>query len=143
MVSVQDLHAAALACCKAAAMLHAKGLVHRDMRLANIIELARRQYVVIDMESVAEASSAPLRDPFVLKTCTPSTLDAQRCYTEASDMYSIGILLEGVCSHFAHQPSQGLQNFISHLKSKQLTAAAAVGCLGTSWESSGEDPMQP
>ena len=39
---VQDLHAIALASCEAARILHAKGLVHRDLRFANIIELARR-----------------------------------------------------------------------------------------------------
>lgn len=96
----QDLHAIALASCEAARILHAKGLVHRDLRFANIIELARRQCAVIDMESVAEVSSAALPVDFeqVLKTCTPSALDAQRHYTEVSDIYSIGTLLEGLCA---------------------------------------------
>ncbi|KAK9836706.1 hypothetical protein WJX74_006469 [Apatococcus lobatus] len=144
VLSEEDLHAIALASCEAARILHTKGLVHRDLRFANIIELARRQYVVIDLESVAEVSSAALPGNFeqVLKTCTQSTLDPQRHYTEASDMYSIGILLEGLCSNTT-QPSEALQRFIIQLKSKKLSAAAAVQYLGTSWENSGQDVMQP
>ena len=144
MMSVQDLHAIALATCKAARILHAKGLVHRDLRFANIIELARRQYVVIDLESVAEVGGAALPENFeqVLRTCKPITLDAQRRYTEASDMYSIGRLLEGLCTNTI-QPSEAVRKFINQLKSKKLTAAAAVQQLGTSWESSGQDLMQP
>ena len=78
---MQDLHAIALASCKAACILRAKGLVHRDLCIANIIKLARTQYVVIDLESVVEARSALLPEEFEseLKTCTPSILDAQRC----------------------------------------------------------------
>ncbi|KAK9836521.1 hypothetical protein WJX74_002145 [Apatococcus lobatus] len=64
VLSEEDLHAIALASCEAARILHTKGLVHRDLRFANIIELARRQYVVIDLESVAEVSSAALPGNF-------------------------------------------------------------------------------
>ncbi|KAK9828229.1 hypothetical protein WJX74_004567 [Apatococcus lobatus] len=64
VLSEEDLHAIALASCEAARILHTKGLVHRDLRFANIIELARRQYVVIDLESVAEVSNAALPGNF-------------------------------------------------------------------------------
>lgn len=77
----QDLHGLAVACCTAAQILHAKGLVHRDLRMGNIVQRGPSQYLVIDLESVAWAVQAPLPHDFasVLRTCTPEALDDRRC----------------------------------------------------------------
>lgn len=51
--------------------------------------------MVIDLESAARSCDVKLPKDFsdVLKTCSPAALDDSK-YTPASDMYSIGCLLE-------------------------------------------------
>lgn len=54
---VQDLHAMATACCRAAQLLHTAKLVHRDLRLPNVVQLGPQHYMVIDLESVADLTA--------------------------------------------------------------------------------------
>ena len=67
----------AVTCCLAAKALHSGRLVHRDLRLDNVVQLGPQQFVVIDLESAAWISIKPLPQEFsrVLCTCTSSTLD--------------------------------------------------------------------
>ncbi len=69
---VQELHALAVACCSAAQVLHDNKLVHLDLRLPNVVQLGHKQYMVIDLESVASSAAKPLPKDFhnVLRTCT-------------------------------------------------------------------------
>ncbi len=129
---LQDLHALASACCKAAQVLHANNLVHRDLRLPNVVQLAHHQYMVIDLESVAGLTQERLPEDFhhALKTCTSEALDAAGCFTALSDMYCIGVLLKEayptVCSLQA-------ASFIQSLMAKKLTAEAALEYLQYEW----------
>ncbi len=122
----------ALACCQAAQILHSKGLVHRDLRWGNIVQIdPSSKYMVIDLESAAAASplvKLPQGFANVLRTCTQSALD-DGCYTTRSDMYSMGVLLEEAYG----RPSQAGSAFICQLKQKALSAAQALHSLQTAW----------
>ena len=95
---MQELHAVAVACCSAAQVLHDDKLVHRDLRLPNVVQLGHQQYMVIDLESVASFAAEPLPEDFhhVLKTCTAEALDSADCVTAPSDMFCIGVLSKEV-----------------------------------------------
>lgn len=112
--------------------MHADKLVHRDLRLPNVVQLAPHQFMVIDLESVAAVTEPGLPKDFhhVLKTCTTEALDAARRFTAMSDMYLIGVLLEE-----AHQgfPAAAAENFIQKLMTKQLTAEEALAHLQHAW----------
>ncbi|KAK9841239.1 hypothetical protein WJX74_002390 [Apatococcus lobatus] len=133
----QDWHALAVSCCQAAQTLHAKGLVHRDLRLDNVIQLGPLLYTVIDLESAARSSNSKLPQHFssVLKSCSPAALDDGK-YTPASDMHSIGCLLESALD----MPSAAPQAFIGDLQQERLDAGEALEYLKSRWVSS--DPMQ-
>ena len=122
---LQDLQALASACCKAAQVLHRANLVHRELRLPNVVQLDHQQYLVIDLESVAELTQTPLPADFdhVLKTCSAETLDISCCSTALSDMYCIALVVQeaslAACSVQAF-------NCISELYNKALTAEVAL-----------------
>ena len=95
---VQELHALAVACCSAAQVLHDNKLVHCDLHLPNVVQLAHQQYRVIDLESVASSAAEPLPKDFhdVLKTCAAEGLDNAHRFAALSDMFCIGVLLKEV-----------------------------------------------
>lgn len=129
---LQDLHALASACCKAAQLLHADKLVHQDLRWPDVVQLAHHQYMVIDLESVAELTQKSLPEDTcsALKTCTSKALDAAGCFTALSDMYCIGALLqEGYPTACSLQSA----SFIQNLMAKELTAEAALEFLRHEW----------
>ncbi|DBB14133.1 TPA: hypothetical protein ACH3X3_001085 [Trebouxia sp. C0006] len=129
--SEQDLHAVASACCKAAQVLHTNKLVHRDFRLPNVVQLAHQQYMVIDLESVADVTAKRLPENFhnVLKKCNAEALDADGRFTPLSDMYSIGVLLREALVGVSTQAL----TFIQKLMDKELTAEAALTWLQHEW----------
>lgn len=130
--AMQDLHALATAVCTAAQMLHTVKLVHRDFRLPNVVQIGPQQYMVIDLESVADdvAKSLPKNFQHILKTCTAEALDAAGCFTALSDMYCIGLLLKE-----AHVSVTSIQadTFVHKLIDKQLNAEAALMYLRNEW----------
>ena len=121
----------ASACCKAAQVLHTNKLVHRDFRLPNVVQLAHQQYMVIDLESVADVKAKRLPENFynVLKTCNAEALDADGRFTPLSDMYSIGVLLREALVSVSSQAV----TFIHKLMDKELTAEAALTWLQHEW----------
>lgn len=121
----------ASACCKAARVLHTTKLVHRDFRLPNMFQLAHQQYMVIDLESVADVTAKRLPENFhnVLNTCNAEALDADGCFTPLSDMYSIGVLLTEAHIRVSSQAA----TFIHKLMDKELTAEAALTWLQREW----------
>ena len=112
----------ASACCKAAQVLHTNKLVHRDFRLPNVVQLAHQQYMVIDLESVADVTAKRLPENFhnVLKTCNAEALDADGHFTPLSDMYCIGVLLTEAHIRVSSQAA----TFTHKLLDKELTAEA-------------------
>ena len=130
--AMQDLHALATACCTAAQILHTAKLVHRDLRLPNVVQLGPQQYMVIDLESVAneKAKRLPNNFHYVLKTCNVEALDAAGRFTALSDMYCIGFLLKE-----AHVSVTSLEvdAFVHKLMAKELTAKAALVYLRNEW----------
>jgi len=131
----QELHALAVACCSAAQVLHDDKLVHRDLRLPNVVQLGHQHYMVIDLESVASSEAKPLPKNFhnVLKTCTAEALDKAGCFTALSDMFCIGVLLQEVVNLRATPYSVQASNFMHKLLGKDLTAATALACLQHEW----------
>ena len=132
---VQELHALAGACCSAAKVLHDNNLVHRDLRLPNVVQLGHEHYMVIDLESVASSAAKPLPQDFhnVLKTCTAEALDAARHFTAMSDMFCIEVLLKEVGDSRATPYSPKANLFIRKLLDKDLTAMAALMQLQHEW----------
>lgn len=132
---VQELHALAVACCSAAKVLHDNNLVHRDLRLPNVVQLGREHYMVTDLESVARSAAKPLPQNFhnVLETCTAEALDDARHFTAMSDMFCIGVLLKEVVDSRATPYSPEANLFIRKLLDKDLTAMAALMQLQHEW----------
>lgn len=122
----------ATACCTAAQVLHKVKLVHRDLRLPNVVQLGNQHYMVIDLESVAELSTSRLPEEFhcVLKTCKPEALDALGCFTALSDMYCIGLLLDEAHTSHISPPADA---FVRKLMAKEMTAEAALVYLRHQW----------
>jgi serine/threonine protein kinase len=46
--------------CEALSVLHEGGLVHRDVRLPNVVQVSQEQFMLIDLETVA---ASPFRLP--------------------------------------------------------------------------------
>ncbi|DBB09237.1 TPA: hypothetical protein ACH3X3_007820 [Trebouxia sp. C0006] len=131
----QELHALAVACCSAAKVLHDYKLVHRDLRLPNVVQLGREHYLVIDLESVASTAAKALPQDFhnVLKTCNAEALDDARHFTVMSDMFCIGVLLKEVVDSRATPYSAQANRFIRKLLDKDLAAVPALMWLQREW----------
>lgn len=132
---MQELHAFAVACCRAAQVLHDNKLVHCDLRLPNIVQLERGQHMVIDLESVASSAAKTLPKSFhrVLRTCTTEALNPSRCFTVLSDMCCVGLVMKEADSSFATLCSRQGGVFIQRLLDKSLTAAQASTFLKHDW----------
>ncbi|KAL0054515.1 hypothetical protein WJX82_010134 [Trebouxia sp. C0006] len=80
-LTVEDVCKVIRACLQSASALHAKQLVHRDFRYANVLWDIEGPFV-IDLEM---AATPPLKDPPMQLAWTPDTLD-NGCFTFGSDV---------------------------------------------------------
>ncbi len=83
--------------CRAMAAIHAEGLVHRDIKAANVMRVEGGRIVLMDFSSTVER---PRRDRVAEDATTLGTpfymapeILAGRDATAASDIYSLGVLL--------------------------------------------------
>ncbi|DBB07453.1 TPA: hypothetical protein ACH3X3_008930 [Trebouxia sp. C0006] len=90
-LTVEDACKVIRACLQSASALHAKQLVHRDFRYANVLWDIEGPFV-IDLEM---AATPPLKDPPMQLAWTPDTLD-NGCFTFGSDVFQIGVMLSAL-----------------------------------------------
>ena len=123
---VQDVQALAICCCKAASLLHHAGVVHRDFRLDNIVQLGKQHYMLVDLEAVAAADAGALPPGFSFRAWGNNVLDSHNCFTTMSDMYLVGMLLAEVFTTSGIASSAAARGFVDKLVCKHLRAAAAM-----------------
>ena len=98
---IQDVRRVAWTCLKAVDVLHRVGIVHSDLRLANLVWLDNEHCMLIDLEN-CRRSSTPVPSGFRLKDWDKDTLEKgpgeknEWYYTPASDLYQIGRMLQGL-----------------------------------------------
>ncbi|KAH8966001.1 hypothetical protein BDL97_03G000300 [Sphagnum fallax] len=122
--SEQSIRTMAKNVCEALSVLHEAGLVHRDVRLPNVVQVSQEQFMLIDLETVA---ASPFRLPQgfeYLREWSNEMLEGS-CYTPMSDMYQLGRLLEKDVRWMTEISESALQ-FIRKLRSKECTAAMAL-----------------
>ncbi|CAM6019566.1 unnamed protein product [Sphagnum balticum] len=122
--SEQSIRTMAKNVCKALSVLHEAGLVHRDVRLPNIVQVSQEQFMLIDLETVA---AYPFRLPQgfqYLREWSIEMLEGN-LYTPMSDMYQLGRLLEKDV-HWMPEISGSALQFIRKLRSKECTAEMAL-----------------
>ena len=122
----------ACACCKAAQVLHRAGFVHRDFRMANIVQLGPLAYMVIDLETVGQRRAEgrrkpePLKEGFFMNGWDTKTLTKSRRYNGYSDMHQIGLLINELLREVVHHPSKEALDFVHQLMDKKLSAICAL-----------------
>jgi hypothetical protein len=124
LTSEQSIRMMAKNVCEALSVLHEAGLVHRDIRLPNVVQVSQEQFMLIDLETVA-ASPFRLPEGFqYLRGWSIEMLEGS-FYTPMSDMYQLGRLLEKDV-HWMTEISESALQFIRKLRSKKCTAAMAL-----------------
>jgi hypothetical protein len=126
LTSEQSIRMMAKNVCEALSVLHEAGLVHRDVRLPNVVQVSQEQFMLIDLETVA-ASPFRLPEGFeYLREWSIEMLEGS-FYTPMSDMYQLGRLLEKEKDvHWMIEISESAVQFIRKLRSKKCTAAMAL-----------------
>jgi len=102
--------------------LHEGGYVHHDIRIPNIIYVPNNDcspFVLIDFEDGDYSGKSVEKD---LKDWDEGTLENDRVYTEQSDLYQFGKLLE----KFDDLLSNEGKDFVTLLKGKQMMAENAL-----------------
>ncbi|CAM6000947.1 unnamed protein product [Sphagnum balticum] len=113
--------------CQASSVLHQAGLIHKDIKCPNILQVSDEHFILIDMESVA---FSPFRlpeefwsDEDVLEgQIDEDVYEDGNLYTPMSDMYILGRLLET----WGFTSATCARQFAKQLTSKKPTAAMAL-----------------
>ncbi|KAH9577158.1 hypothetical protein CY35_01G199400 [Sphagnum magellanicum] len=122
--SEQSIRTMAKNVCEALSVLHEAGLVHRDVRLPNVVQVSQEQFMLIDLETVA---AYPFRLPEGFQYFREWSIEMLEgnSYTPMSDMYQLGRLLEKDV-HWMTEISESALQFIRKLRSKECTAVMAL-----------------
>ncbi|CAK9238755.1 unnamed protein product [Sphagnum troendelagicum] len=122
--SEQSIRTMAKNVCEALSVLHEAGLVHRDVRLPNVVQVSQEQFMLIDLETVA---AYPFRLPEGFPYFREWSIEMLEgnSYTPMSDMYQLGRLLKKDVRWMTEISESALQ-FIRKLRSKECTAAMAL-----------------
>lgn len=121
----QDCKQFAQNVCQALAVLHRNGLVHRDVRLPNVVKVFDSQgdyyFMLIDLETVADADFVLPEGFDSFRYWTDHTLEGSH-YTPMSDMYHLGEILRDEM----WDPSPLAMKFLNELTAKELDAEMAL-----------------
>ncbi|KAL0017914.1 hypothetical protein WJX77_008038 [Trebouxia sp. C0004] len=119
----QDVQLLAYSVCRALYILWKAKLVHRDVRMANIVRLQGPEdhYMLLDLGNVAQVKIWPAVQPF--KDWDSFTLSKNSEYDHLSDMYQLGKLLKRLLRRTG---SQAAEEFINSIRNKSLTAEQAL-----------------
>lgn len=123
IASLHDVQLLAYSVCQALYTLWKANLVHRDIRMANIVRLPGPEdhYMLVDLENVAQVKMWPAVHPF--KGWDSFTLNENSEYDRLSDMYQLGKLL----GHLLRRTfSQAAGDFVNSATGKLLTAEQAL-----------------
>jgi hypothetical protein len=122
--SEQSIRTMAKNVCEALSVLHEAGLVHRDVRLPNVVQVSQEQFMLIDLETVA---AYPFRLPEGFQYFREWSIEMLEgnSYTPMSDMYQLGRLLKKDV-HWMTEISESALQFIRKLRSKECTAVMAL-----------------
>jgi serine/threonine protein kinase len=75
----QEIQKCAANTCEALCILHQAGLVHRDIRKDNLVQIGDTDYMLIDLETVADSDAAALPEYFaVFRDWDNRTLEGHR-----------------------------------------------------------------
>lgn len=123
--NVEEVADAIRAVCMAVKLLHAQGIVHRDLRKENLVRLGPKSWMLIDYELAARDGKFVHNQP---KGWDKDTLDREQRYTKESDMHQMGLLLKGMLQEagVACGPDTPAHRFAQDLVQKQLTAQQAL-----------------
>jgi hypothetical protein len=135
--AVQEAKDMARACCQALKALHDDGIVHRDVRLANVVRLGPRQWMLIDYEHCGKAG-APLPASFRLQAWDGTETEpvassaggspTRHVYDGRSDMVMLGRMLQQACrlQRVSPQCTEFVQKLLDRKQYKKLSAADAL-----------------
>lgn len=118
----QDVRTMARCICEALRVLHTNGLVHRDLRLPNIVQISKDHFVLINLETAAECPNKVPQGFLGLLGWDPDTLEGG-VYMTMSDMHQLGQLLSSTRELVN---STNAKAFIHRLLSKNLSAELAL-----------------
>ena len=135
-----ELRAAAHGLLHGLAALHAAGIVHRDVRWANVARDESQRYFLIDLETCARAGTVPAPtcrlccwDSYTLEV-PPSLLPTQDAiFSCTSDIYLLGCMLREV--PVVHLSPEA-ECFVASLRHARPSAATAlkdpwIACVGS------------
>jgi serine/threonine protein kinase len=122
--SEQSIKMMAKNVCEALSVLHEAGLIHRDVRLPNVMQVSQEEFMLIHLEIVA-ASPFQLPEGFQYFRGWSIEMLEGNFYTPMSDMYQLGRLLRKAV-HWMTEISESALQFIRTLTSKKCTAAMAL-----------------
>lgn len=119
---MQDLLLLGIDILTALKYLHEVGVVHRDIRLANCVQLSKKFFMLIDLEGAAEADRKP-PEGFRFTDWTPATLEDGK-YTRKSDVKAVGSML--LKSSGGLEMTAEVNTFLSNLQSGCYSAVEAL-----------------
>ena len=124
-LSEEDLRAVVHATLHALVSLHGANLVHRDLRLDNILWQAKSKPFLNDLELVAE-SNQKVPEGVFFRGWDASTLSPNSTYTTTSDLYQLGKIMESfpqdrlsvegkdLCRQLCGKSIESAQNALAH-----------------------------